>query len=206
MQEEFKNFIFKIFNFLIPGLAAAKIKVAVNIFPLIRERGDQRHGISFVQGMATAQQDVFLRVFHKLRRLQVVLPANAQRIMPVNGAHGPFIPDIVPSVVNGKDRRGLFPVCKTLQQAEGRGQNGTVGNAVCFGKGIYGRQINMQRNRNVFCNIIILWIQIAGKFPGMFRKGTDEFFIPLLFFLIFRRTQRVLDIVIIIKDAVLFRL
>ena len=206
MEEEFKHFFFKVFDFFIAGLAATEIEFTVNVFPLIGESRNQRHRIPFIKSMATAQHNIFLSLFHKPGCSHVILPADTQGVMPVNGPHSAFIPNIVTAIVNGEDCRCLFPVCQALEQAESRGQNGSVRNALGLGKGIHCRQINMQGHRFINGFIFFFRIQIPGQFPGPFRKGTDKILIPLLFFLILRCAYNVLYVVIIIKDTILFRL
>ena len=126
--------------------------------------------------------------------------------MPVNGTHGPFVADIVPSVVDGQDDGGLFSVGQALQQAEGRGQNGAVSNTVYFSKGIYGFQIHMKGQHHILRHVIITGLQIPSQLSGMRRKGTDKVSVPLLFLFVSRGINGILDLIIIIKDAVLFLL
>ena len=62
----------------------------------------------------------------------------------------------------------------------------------------------MKGQHHILRHIIITGIQIPRKFSGVRRKGTDKVNIPLLFLLVCRGFHAILDLIIIIKDAVFF--
>ena len=193
MQEEIKHLVFIIFDFFVAGRTAAEGKLVFYIFALIRERCDKRHTVPFIKRMAAAQENILLGLLHKPGRRHIRLPAGAERVMPVNRTHGPFITDIVPPVIYGQYGGSLLPVGQALQKAEGGRQDGSVRNAVGPGKGIHLRQVHMQRHHHIFCDVFLTGIQIPCKFSGPCRKGPYKISIPLLFLLVRRCFQGILD-------------